>query len=103
VIVLLSIAFVRFMIKNLRLSVGMKNITLAFSFWDDGASFDELMVICLLVYLVTSVRLVIYKLNQKAPPSPSTVRLAGLASVNLCLRWRPSFFLLEVFIKPLTF
>jgi hypothetical protein len=87
----------------------MKNITLAFSFWDDGASFDELMVICLLAYLVTSMRLVIYKLNQKASPSPSTVRLAGLASVNLCLCWRPLHFKLVSFssgvflIEPLAF
>jgi hypothetical protein len=35
----------RFMIKNLRLLVGVKNITLTFSCWDDRASFDELTVI----------------------------------------------------------
>jgi hypothetical protein len=42
---LLSLTFMRFMIKNLRLLVGVKNITLTFSCWDDRASFDELTVI----------------------------------------------------------
>jgi hypothetical protein len=51
----LSITFMRFMIKKLRLLVGMKSITLAFNCWDDGASFDELTVICLSVYLVAFV------------------------------------------------
>jgi hypothetical protein len=50
VISLLGIAFVRFTIKNLNLSVGAKNITLAFDCCDDGARFDELMIICLFVY-----------------------------------------------------
>jgi hypothetical protein len=58
VISLLNNAFVRFAIKNLR-----ENITLAFDGWDDGASFDELMVICLSVYLVTSMQDAIYGLN----------------------------------------
>jgi hypothetical protein len=95
---LLNIAFVRFVIENLR-----ENNTLAFGCWDDRASFDELVVICLSVCLVPSVQLVIYGLNQKVSPSHLIVRLAGLASVILCLRWRPSFFLLEVSVKPLTF
>jgi hypothetical protein len=43
------------MIKNLHLLVGAKNITLTFDYWDDVASFNELTVICLSVYLVTSV------------------------------------------------
>jgi hypothetical protein len=94
---------VRFMIKNLRLLVCTKSITLAFGYWDDGASFDELTIIYLSVYLLTFVRLVICGLYRKASPSPSTIRLAGLTLVNLCLHWRPSFFLVEVFFKPLTF
>jgi hypothetical protein len=43
------------MIKKLRLLVGVKSITLAFNYWDDGASIDELTVICLSVYLVAFV------------------------------------------------
>jgi hypothetical protein len=35
----------QFMIKNLRLLVGTKNITLTFGCWDDGARFVELMVV----------------------------------------------------------
>jgi hypothetical protein len=33
-------------------------------------------------------RLVICDLNRKASPSPSTVRLAELASVNVCVCWK---------------
>jgi hypothetical protein len=88
---------------DLRLKICVKNITLAFDGWDDGASFDELMVICLSVYLVTSMQHAIYGLNRKASPSPSIVRLAGLASIILYLHWRPSFFLSEESVKPLTF
>jgi hypothetical protein len=51
------------MTKILRLMVGVKNVILVFGCWDDGASFDELMVICPSVYLVTSVRLAICGLN----------------------------------------
>jgi hypothetical protein len=69
--------------------IGAKRITLTFGYWDDGASFDEQTVICLSICLVASMRLAICGLNRKASPSPSTVRLAGLALVNLCLRWRP--------------
>jgi hypothetical protein len=101
-----GIAFVRFCSWispscDLQLKICVKNIILVFSCWDDGASFGELAVICLSVYLITSVRLAIYGLNQKSSPSHSIVRLAGLASVILCLLWRPSFFLSEVSVKPL--
>jgi hypothetical protein len=51
------------MTKILCLLVGLKNVILVFGYWDDGASFDELTVICLSVYLVTSVRLAICGLN----------------------------------------
>jgi hypothetical protein len=51
----LSIAFVRFTIKNLHMLVGVKSIILAFGCWDDRAIFDELTIICLSIYLVTSV------------------------------------------------
>jgi hypothetical protein len=34
------------------------------------------------------VRLIICGLNQKESPSPSTVRLTELASVNMCVCWR---------------
>jgi hypothetical protein len=88
---------------DLRLKICVENITLAFDGWDDGASFDELMVICLSVYLVTSMQDAIYGLNRKASPSPSIVRLAGLASVILYLHWRPSFFCQRSQLSPLHF
>jgi hypothetical protein len=96
------------MIKKLCLLIAVKSITLTFDYWDDRASFDELTVICLSVYLVASVRLAICGLYQKVSPSPSTVRLAGLASVNLCLRWKPlclqqTFFCRRCLLSPLNF
>jgi hypothetical protein len=75
-------------IAFMRLKIGAGNIALTFSCWDDKACFDELTVISLLVYLVTSGLLVIYGLSRKMSPSPSIIRLAGLASVICCLCWR---------------
>jgi hypothetical protein len=108
VISLLGIAFVQFTIKNLCLLISTKSITLEFGYWNDRASFDELTIICLSVYLVASVRLAICGLNQKVKPSHSSVRLARLASVNLYLRWTPLcfkgvFFCRMCLLSPLQF
>jgi hypothetical protein len=88
------------MIKNLHSLVGVKNIALTFGCWDDGAGFDELTITSFSVYLVTSAQLAIYGLNQKMSPSPSIVRLAGIASVNLCLHWRSPFFCWRCQLSP---
>jgi hypothetical protein len=51
------------MIKNVCLLIGVKSITLTFGYWGDGASFAELVFVCLSVYLVASMRLAISWLN----------------------------------------